>query len=183
MDFRELQEHYLPFGTEKSSYRSTSNVPNMSLVKLAHTCAHLQNCTRVRLSLTSIPYTKLQLQFAYNLYKQGFISSLQKGSTKGPDEDYVEVTPDNISTRRLWLGLKYRENKPILNKLQLISKPSVRIILENDDLKKICSGTIVRKIKPLQPGELILVRCGSEVMDINDAVFKKLGGEVLCRIN
>ncbi|CAL9731380.1 small ribosomal subunit protein uS8m [Monosporozyma unispora] len=154
----------------------------MSLVTLAHTCAHLQNCTRVRLSLTSIPYSKLQLQFAYNLYKQGYISSLQKGSTVGPDKEYVEVTPDNISTRRLWLGLKYRENKPILNKCQLISKPSLRIILENNDLKKLCSGTMIRNVKPLQPGELILVRNNDTIMDINEAVQKKLGGEVLCRI-
>ena len=155
----------------------------MSLVKLAHTCAHLQNCIRVRLTLTSIPYTKLQLQFAYNLYKQGFISSLQKGSTKGPDQEYVEVTPDNISTRRLWLGLKYSNNKPVMSKLQLISKPSVRIVLSNEDLKKLCSGTMVRNVKPLQPGELILVKTEDELFDLNEAVSKTLGGEVLCRVS
>lgn len=155
----------------------------MSLVTLAHTCAHLQNCSRVRLSLTSIPYSKLQLQFAYNLYKQGFISSLQRGSTRGPDKNFVEVTPDNISTRRLWLGLKYRENQPILKKCQLISKPSLRINLDNSDLKRLCSGISVRNVKPLQPGELILVRNRDTVMEINEAVQKKLGGEVLCRVN
>ncbi|CCF56788.1 hypothetical protein KAFR_0B04920 [Kazachstania africana CBS 2517] len=154
----------------------------MSLVKLAHTCAHLQNCSRVRLTLTSIPYTKLQLQFAYNLYKQGFLSSIQRGSTKGPDKEYVEVTPDNISTRRLWVGLKYRENRPILNKCQLISKPSLRIQLSNDELKKVCSGKVVRNIKPLQPGELILIRANNTVLDIHEALTKGYNGEILCRI-
>ncbi|CCK68185.1 mitochondrial 37S ribosomal protein uS8m MRPS8 KNAG_0A05190 [Huiozyma naganishii CBS 8797] len=155
----------------------------MSLVTLAHTCAHLQNCTRVRLSLTSIPYTKLQLQFAYNLYKQGFLSSLQKGSTKGPDKEYVEVTPDNIATRRLWIGLKYRDNRPVLSKCQLISKPSVRIHLNSEEMKKLYLGTTIRNVKPLQPGELILVRNAGDVMEIGEAVQKKLPGEVLCRIN
>lgn len=58
-------------------------------------------------------------------------------------------------------------------------------------MRKLCSGTSVRLIKPLQPGELILVKTVSKthdeskanVMDINDAVAKRLDGEVLCRIN
>lgn len=154
----------------------------MSLVKLANTCAHLQNCSRVRSTLTSIPYTKLQLQFAYNLYRHGFLSSLQKGSTKGPDDIPVEITPDNISTRRLWVGLKYRENKPVLSSCRLISKPNTRVYLSHNDMKKLCSGISVRLVKPLQPGELILVKTDSAVIDINEAVAKKLDGEVLCRV-
>ncbi|CEP61511.1 mitochondrial 37S ribosomal protein uS8m LALA0_S03e04500g [Lachancea lanzarotensis] len=154
----------------------------MSLVHLANACAHLQNCSRARTSLTSIPYTKLHLNFAYNLYKHGFLSTLQRGSTKGPDVAAAEVTPDNISTRRLWLGLKYRENKPVISTCRLISKPNLRIDLKYEDLKQLCTGKTVRLIKPLQPGELILVRSGNELFDINDAIARKIGGEVLCRI-
>lgn len=154
----------------------------MSLVNLGNVCAHLQNCSRARIGLTSIPYTKLHLNFAHNLYKHGFLSSLQRGSTKGPDVQPVEVTPDNISTRKLWLGLKYRENKPVITTCRLISKPNLRISLGVEDLKKLCSGSTVRLIKPLAPGELILVRADKEIMDINDAIAKKVGGEVLCRI-
>lgn len=134
------------------------------------------------MSLTSIPYTKLHLNFAYNLYQNGFLSTLQRGSTKGPDLKPVEVTPGNIATRRLWVGLKYRENKPVLNACRLISKPNLRIHLPYDDLKKLCTGVTVRLIKPLQPGELILVKCGHQIYDINQAVAKKLDGEVLCRV-
>lgn len=155
----------------------------MSLVTLANACAHIQNCSRVRLSLTSLPYTKLQLQFAYNLYKQGFLTSVQKGSTKGPDETYVEVTPDNISTRRIWIGLKYRENKPILSKCQLISKPSARVNFNNSELRKLYAGKWIRNVKPVQPGELILIRTQGLLMDINEAINKNYGGEVLCRIS
>lgn len=154
----------------------------MSLVKLANTCAHLQNCSRVRTSLTSIPYTRLHLQFAYNLYRHGFLSSLQKGSTKGPDEIPVDVTPDNISTRRLWVGLKYRDTKSVLGSCRLVSKPNLRIHLTHNEMKKLCSGASVRLIKPLQPGELMLVRTKDSVIDINEAVLKKLDGEVLCRV-
>lgn len=133
------------------------------------------------MTLTSIPYTRLQLQFAYNLYKQGFLSSLQRGSTKGPDHNPVEVTPDNISTRRLWVGLKYHDNRPVLSSCKLVSRPNTRIELGADDLKKLCSGLTVRGVKPLQPGELMLVLAG-EIMDIHEAVKKRLSGEVLCRV-
>lgn len=162
--------------------RGPDPVLSMSLVHLANVCAHLQNCSRARASLTSIPYTRLHLNFAYNLYKHGFLSTLQRGSTKGPDASAVEVTPDNISTRRLWVGLKYRENKPVISTCRLISKPNLRIELPYDDLKQLCTGKTVRLIKPLQPGELMLVRCGKDLLDINEAVARKVGGEVLCRI-
>lgn len=167
---------------EMQTIRSSRINLLMSLVKLANTCAHLQNCSRVRTTLTSIPYTKLHLQFAYNLYKHGFLSSLQKGSSKGPDDFPTDVTPDNISTRRLWVGLKYRDTKSVLNSCRLISKPNLRMHLNHHEMKKLCSGVSVRLIKPLQPGELILVRAGESVIDINEAVSKKLDGEVLCRV-
>ncbi|AMD21722.1 HFL134Cp [Eremothecium sinecaudum] len=154
----------------------------MSLVRLAHVCSHLQNCSQVRLGLTSIPYSKLHLHFAYNLYKHGFLSSLQRGSTKGPDEVFTEVTPDNIATRRLWLGLKYRENRSVLTSCRLISTPSSKLRLSHQELKSLCSGRVTRMIKPLQPGELILVKTGDEVMDIHEAVKKEKGGMVLCRV-
>ncbi|AET40355.1 mitochondrial 37S ribosomal protein uS8m Ecym_5619 [Eremothecium cymbalariae DBVPG len=167
----------------KFEYSRLALGKRMSLVRLGYVCAHLQNCTRVRIGLTSIPYTKLHLNFAYNLYKHGFLSSLQKGSTKGPDVTQVDVTPDNISTRRLWLGLKYRENKPVLTSCRLISKPNLRIRLSCEDLKKLCSGRSVRLIKPLQPGELILVKANDDILEINEAISKRTGGEVLCRVN
>ncbi|KAL6948821.1 37S ribosomal protein S8, mitochondrial [Hanseniaspora vineae] len=145
----------------------------MSLVNLGNMCCHLQNVTMVRSTLTSVPYSKMNLQISYNLYKHGFLTSLQRGSTKGPDFEYTEVTPDNISTRRLWVGLKYRNNQPVLSKISLISKPNLHIQLNHTDLLKVCKGLTVRKIKPLQPGELILVQHKGIVMEINEAIAKK----------
>ncbi|CCE62525.1 hypothetical protein TPHA_0C03730 [Tetrapisispora phaffii CBS 4417] len=161
----------------------------MSLVKLANTCAHIQNCSRVRIPLISIPYTGLHLQFAYNLYKNGFVSSIQKGSTKSPDDSIVDVTPDNIATRRIWMNLKYKENKPIISSCRLISKPNLRISLTYQEMQQLSAGKSIRLIKPLQPGELILIRTKDPntkkdvLMDINEAIDKRLNGEVLCRVN
>lgn len=154
----------------------------MSLVKLANVAAHLQNVTRVHLSRTSIPYTRLHLQVASHLYKQGFITSIQRGSLTGPDATPVEVTPDNISTRRLWLGLKYRDSKSVISKFQLVSKPSCRIKVSPEQMKELANGKSVRQIRPIQPSELVLVKTGNEILELGEAAAQHKGGEVLCRI-
>ena len=96
----------------------------MSLVLLSKFCAHVKNCLNVTLSKTSVPYNRSNLQVAMALYQQGFISSIQRGSTVGPDLKPTEVTPDNINSRRLWIDLKYRNNQSVIRQLELISKPS-----------------------------------------------------------
>ncbi|KAH3675881.1 hypothetical protein WICMUC_002451 [Wickerhamomyces mucosus] len=156
----------------------------MSLVKLANVAAHIQNVTRIYASTTSIPFTRLHLDVATHLHKQGFISSIQKGDLTGPHSSPVETTPDNIAQTKLWLGLKYRDNKPVLSKFQLISKPSNKIHLSSEQLKELASGKSVRLINPPQPNELILVKCHKtkEVLDLDDAAAKDKSGEVLCRI-
>ncbi|KAI9703419.1 MAG: hypothetical protein M1820_005891 [Bogoriella megaspora] len=57
----------------------------MSLVNLAHVCSHLQNASKARLGLTSIPSTNLHLSLSLNLQKQGFISSVIRGGPSPPD--------------------------------------------------------------------------------------------------
>ncbi|ODV83537.1 hypothetical protein CANARDRAFT_29975 [[Candida] arabinofermentans NRRL YB-2248] len=157
----------------------------MSLVNLANTCAHLQNCTMAKLPLAKIPYTRLHLQIAVELYKEGFIGSIQRGSISGPDLTPVDVTHDNISTRRIWLGLKYNQNSnPVLKNLHLISKPSRKVYCTIDELKNFAIGKRLRFIKPPQPGEVIFVRTKkNEILNLHEAIKKNLDAELLCRVS
>lgn len=134
--------------------------------------------------LAAIPYTRLHLQIALGLYKEGFISSLQRGSQNGPDITPVEVTPDNVSSRRLWLGMKYRNGNPVLSKFQLISKPNRRVYADADELKSFSAGQRFRFVKPLMPGEIVFVRPkgSKEVISLHEAVKKHVSGEMLCRV-
>lgn len=156
----------------------------MSLVTLANTCAHLQNVGMAKLPLTSIPFTRLQLQLALNLHREGFLSSVQRGSTTGPDLTPVEVTADNVSSRRLWLALKYRQNKPVLSKLQLISKPNRRLYASAAELREFANGNKIRQVTPIMPGEVVFVRPRGtkDIVNIHEAVQKDLDGELLCRV-
>jgi ribosomal protein S8 len=56
----------------------------MSLVNLAHVCSHLQNASKARLGITSIPLTKLHLRLCLGLQKQGFFSSVQVAGLEPP---------------------------------------------------------------------------------------------------
>ncbi|KAF3992437.1 hypothetical protein FT663_00717 [Candidozyma haemuli var. vulneris] len=155
----------------------------MSLSSLANYCAHLKNCTNVNIGFTSVPLSRLHLEISRNLYKEGFLSSIQRGSTVGPDQKPVEVTPDNIATRRLWLGLKYRDNLPVIRDLSLVSKPGRKVNLSSTEVKALASGFPVRFIKPLQPAECMFLRTPErEVVEIQEAAKRDLHGLALCRV-
>ncbi|KAF3133404.1 hypothetical protein TWF703_006943 [Orbilia oligospora] len=137
----------------------------MSLVNLAHVCSHLQNAARARLGLTSIPYSKLHLALSVGLLKEGFISSVTTGSSSQPDADFTPPTQTTISTKRLWLGLKYYENEPVMSKLTLIGL-----------------GKDAGYVKGAEMGECIFVSTDRGIMELREAVKKMTGGQVLCRV-
>lgn len=190
----------------------------MSLVGLAHVCSHLQNASKGRLGLTSIPLTKLHLTLALGLQKQGFISTVQPGGPVPPpsfalrEPPLSEITdevlaeepwkayprpgvnvktekltedkiPKNRALQRLWLGLKYWNNEPVLNRMSLISKPTKRIWLNSHDLGTIVRGYEAGQVKGLtKPGECLFVTTDRGIFEARECVEKKLGGMVLCRV-
>ncbi|RVD86169.1 mitochondrial 37S ribosomal protein uS8m [Arthrobotrys flagrans] len=154
----------------------------MSLVNLAHICSHLQNAARARLGTTSIPYSKLHLALSVGLLKEGFISSVTTGSPSSPDAAFTPPTQTTISSKRLWLGLKYYENEPVMSKLTLVSKPTQRIWLGYEDLKQIGLGKDAGYVKGAEMGECIFVSTDRGVMELREAVRKMTGGQVLCRV-
>lgn len=156
----------------------------MSLVNLGYVCCHLQNVCRIKKPITSIPMSKLNLQVVLGLYKEGFLLSVQRGDLQGPDKTYTPTTFDNVATRRLWLGLKYRNFQPVLRHLHLVSHPNRRVFGTHKDLMGLCSGTPFGKVQPLGLGEVMFVRIkdkNNSVIEIQEAVRRHLGGEILCR--
>ena len=151
---------------------------------LHYVASHLQNASRARSSITSIPLSKMNLAVAVGLYRQGLLSSVQRGSTDGPDEVYTPTTPSNVSTRRLWLGLKYRDASPVLSNMHVISKPSRKIWMSVSELKELVDGRKGKEmIRGLVPGEVCFVGTDKGVMEIREAIKRHIGGEVLMRAN
>ncbi|KAL1923555.1 mitochondrial 37S ribosomal protein uS8m [Calcarisporiella thermophila] len=145
-------------------------------------CARIQNGFRARLQHIAIPDTKMNLAISNILYREGFVGAVVRGDHTGPDPSYTSTTPANIATRRLWLTLKYRDELPVLSRMRCISKPSKRVMLGATELKDLASGRRAKFVEPLQSGEIAIVSTNRGVMELQEALQKNVGGEILCRV-
>jgi ribosomal protein S8 len=199
---------------------------------MAHVCSHLQNASKARLGLTSIPVSKLHVNIALGLQREGFLSSVTLGgptppkpfllqAQHGPEEmdkmaaklekepwhaypaevhtqdgvksfteqvlgkEHVhEVNvPENAAKRRLWLGLKYWQNEPVLKHMKLISKPTRRIWLTSEDLGKIIRTRESSYVQGLtHPGECMFITTDRGILEARECVERRMGGMALCRV-
>jgi small subunit ribosomal protein S8 len=144
-------------------------------------CARVQNGFRAKLQTIAIPETKMNLAISNILYKEGFLTSVTRGNHIAPDREFTPTTNENVATRRLWLNLKYKENNPALSQLSLVSKPSKKVHFTVNELKNLASGNRSQFIKPLQPGEIAIINTNKGVLELQEAIEKNVGGEVICR--
>ncbi|KAF2823213.1 ribosomal protein S8 [Ophiobolus disseminans] len=204
----------------------------MSLVNLAHVCSHLQNASKARLGLTSIPVSMLHVKLALGLQQEGFLSSVTLGGSTPPTPFLLQAQPDpeeldamaqklkdrpwlaypaeditedgvenvtekllgkeqvhevrvpkNPARRRLWLGLKYWQNEPVLKNMKLVSKPTRRIWLTSDDLGKITRTRESSYVKGLtHPGECMFLTTQRGILEARECVERRVGGMALCRV-
>ncbi|KAI9051952.1 hypothetical protein LZ554_004207 [Drepanopeziza brunnea f. sp. 'monogermtubi'] len=168
---------------------SRATTPTMSLVHLSNVCSHLQNASKARLGLTSVPSTNMILTLTLALQSSGFLSSVTRGGLHPPPMDDLSsytpepVTQDNISTRRLWLGMKYWNNEPVLSKMQMVSKPTKRVWMDVEGLGRIIRGREAGVVKGLtRPGECMFVSTDKGVLEARECVERRVGGMLLCRV-
>jgi ribosomal protein S8 len=161
----------------------------MSLVTLSHVCSHLQNAGKARLGLTSVPASNMILSLALQLQHSGFVSSVTRGGAIPPPLESMStyepepVTQTNIASRRLWLGLKYWNNEPVLSKMSMVSKPTKRIWMDVEGLGKLVRGRDAGYVKGLRkPGECVFVSTDKGIMEARECVERKIGGMLLCRV-
>lgn len=94
------------------------------------------------------------------------------------------VTQANVATRRLWLGLKYWNNEPVLSEMKMISKPTRRIWMDIEGLGQIVRGRQAGYVKGLtRPGECLYLTTDRGIMESRECVERKIGGMLLCRVS
>ncbi|KAK9364925.1 ribosomal protein S8 [Lipomyces kononenkoae] len=153
----------------------------MSLHNLSYVCSHLKNCSMARVPITSVQYTKLHLALVLGLYRHGVISHVQLGSRNGPDLNPVPISNENISSRRLWVTLKYNNAEPVIKSAILESKPSRKKTMKLPALKRLIEGYWAESTKPLDPGDLLFLRTDKGILEAREAVELQRGGQLLCR--
>ncbi|KFY48507.1 hypothetical protein V495_01273 [Pseudogymnoascus sp. VKM F-4514 (FW-929)] len=86
------------------------------------------------------------LGLSLSLQQSGFLRSVTRGGAQPPPVDalstYVPepVTQENVASRRLWLGLKYWDNSPVLTQMAMVSKPTKRIYVDAHGMAKLARG-------------------------------------------
>ncbi len=108
-----------------------------------------------KLSVT-MPSSKQKLAIANLLLKEGYISSV---SENGDVKKVLEI------------GLKYFEGKPVVELIQRVSRPGLRIYKKSRDLPRIMNGL-----------GIAVVSTSKGLMTDRAARKDGLGGEVICYV-
>jgi ribosomal protein S8 len=162
---------------------------------LAHDLAtHIFQSFRARRQRIAVNHTVQNLAILTVLLQHGFLSSLTRGTlTGGPHPSSFLSAP--VSDQRIWAELKFRDDRPVLTSMSAVSIPSRRVFMDNDELLRFCTGRRVNWVKPLDLGEVAVVRVRPDVRDevkkvvgkqnpfleAREALRMGLEGEVLCR--
>lgn len=98
------------------------------------------------------------------------------------DRDTVDI-PTNPAQQRVWVGLKYWRNEPVISKIEMVSKPSRRVRVEVEDLDKIVRGKRSSFVEGLtRPGECLFLFTKTGLLEAREAMERRVGGMVLCRV-
>ncbi|ABW29681.1 MULTISPECIES: 30S ribosomal protein S8 [Acaryochloris] len=119
----------------------------------------IRNANLARHQTTQVMSTRMTRSVASVLKDEGFITSFEESG------EGVE--------RRLVITLKYRgkNRQPIINTLQRISKPGLRVYSNRRDLPRVLGGI-----------GIAIISTSSGIMTDRDARQTGVGGEVLCYV-
>lgn len=123
---------------------------------VADMLTRIRNGQNVSLETVSMPSSRLKEAIATVLQDEGYISSFKVDEAAG-------------NKRELTISLKYFEGKPVIEKIQKVSKPGLRIYRGKDDLPTVMGGLGVA-----------IVSTSEGVMSDRAARAKGHGGEVIC---
>ena len=110
------------------------------------------------------------------------MSSVTRGTAAEPDpQAFLRAPPHE---QRIWADLKYRDARPVLNDMELISKPSKPVFMDLSEIRRLCTGRRVQNVKPLRMGEIAIVKTRDrehEWLEAREALQLRIPGEVICR--
>ena len=122
---------------------------------IADMLIRIRNAQMVGHTEVAMPASKLKASIAEVLKAEGYI------------EDFA--LRDNGAKKELRIGLKYYAGKPVIERLERVSKPGLRVYKGRNDIPRVMNGLGVA-----------IVSTSRGVMTDRKARADGLGGEVLC---
>ncbi|MGH8494020.1 MAG: 30S ribosomal protein S8 [Moraxellaceae bacterium] len=124
---------------------------------VADMLTRIRNAQRANKSAVSMPASKLKLAIAKLLLDEGYITT-------------AEVEGDKKA--QLNIGLKYYEGKPVIEEIQRVSRPGLRIYKGATELPKVKQGL-----------GILIVSTNKGIMTDRAARAAGLGGEVIALVS
>ena len=122
---------------------------------IADMLTRIRNAQTARLTSVSLPTSKRKLAIAKVLADEGYLGSVKQENVEGKDQ--------------LVLELKYYQDKPVIERIQRVSRPGLRIYKRVDQLPVVQGGL-----------GCAIVSTSHGVMTNRQARAEGHGGEVLC---
>ena len=119
----------------------------------------IRNASLVCQDKVLVPYNKINKQIIQILFQQGFIRAFKEINTD-----------NNQGIPAFVLTLKYKNNTPVILKLQRLSRPSCRLYIKVQNIPK-----IFRENKL----SVIFLSTSQGILSDREAYRLKLGGEIL----
>lgn len=123
---------------------------------IADMLTRIRNSQSANKITVTMPSSKLKVAIAIVLKKEGFINNFC-------------ITGESKLT--LELELKYFEGKPVVETIQRISRPGLRIYKKKDELPKVMAGL-----------GIAIISTSQGIMTDYAARKAKVGGEIICYV-
>ncbi len=122
---------------------------------IADMLTRIRNAQRVDKTEVVVPSSKLKVAIAQVLKDEGYI----EGFAVQPNEGKPELR----------IGLKYYAGRPVIERLERVSRPGLRVYKGRDDIPQVMNGLGVA-----------IVSTSRGVMTDRKARSQGVGGEVIC---
>jgi small subunit ribosomal protein S8 len=122
---------------------------------IADMLTRIRNAQMVEQAVVAMPSSKVKLAIAKVLQDEGYIDAFKVSS------DVVKPV--------LEIALKYYAGRPVIEKIERVSKPGLRIYKSKDDIPRVMNGL-----------GIAIVSTSHGVMTDRKARATGVGGEVLC---
>jgi small subunit ribosomal protein S8 len=131
---------------------------------IADMLTRIRNAQRVQKPEVAMPSSKLKVAIAEVLRDEGYIEGFQ---VAGASANGAKAGPQT----ELRIGLKYYAGRPVIERLERVSRPGLRIYRGRNDLPQVMNGLGVA-----------IVSTPQGLMTDRKARTQGVGGEVLCYV-
>ena len=125
---------------------------------IADMLTRIRNAQSARKETVTMPASKLKLAIVRVLAQEGYVGQVEMSA---------EGTKESMT-----VGLRYHKNEPVIERIERVSRPGLRVYSSVDDLPRVQGGL-----------GIAIVSTSGGVMTDRQARAQGRGGEVLCVVS